>query len=707
MFLPRIFPNFAFGYGYPVLNYYAPLSYYPAALMHLAGAGLEQAVLAGVALFLAISALGMYLFLRIWVTPFIAVAVTVLSMFAPYRLYNLSVRGALPEYAAFAWIPLIALAITKLVQACAASESDPDGTRGADSVPVYAVLMATACAGLILTHYLTALMVALALGASTLFVVLGAAIGRARRGAMRPSLGRYGDSHWWLGLAPVALFALAGAGLAAFHVVPAVLGLDWVGIGQGSGAYGFLDHLTTARALFTWSVPHGYPSAADATAPASGLVLVINLGLLLLVVGGRESTLRTAAAVSLLISALGLAMMTDISASLWMLGSSVLGKLQFPWRWHAIVTFSVIWGVALLLQWLRTFAPDRAVPVLYAVIAVASGAFIWYAVDALPRAPGPVAAESLTTEAMWAFDDSVGQVGASWTGEFLPTSVTEQRWAIGRPPSEQTGDGGAGDAEGSLRGRVSYVRPVRAGYLDATYETRADIPLRLIFHTFYFPAWRVDVDGRRAATVAVSNLGLLAVDLPPGEHVVAVRLAPTVWGWAGWALSATACLIVLLYLALRRPRRRALAGAWALLGGVFAILWLLPAAARRPRPSAQTTGQCAWRRRQYRPRSATRRRMSTSPGSSPSPTNPSPHLCTSWVRTAASWRSTTARLRARSRRLSDGCRAWSSRGDTRYRCPQSCRPASTACSPASTRRTRPAPRCLLRSTRRMRHPASA
>ena len=99
-----------------------------------------------------------------------------------------------------------------------------------------------------------------------------------------------------------------------------------------------------------------------------------------------------------------------------------------------------------------------------------------------------------------------------------------------------------------MRGRVSYVRPVRAGYLDATYETRADIPLRLIFHTFYFPAWRVDVDGRRAATVAVSNLGLLAVDLPPGDHVVAVRLAPTVWNWAGWALSAIAWLAILLYL---------------------------------------------------------------------------------------------------------------------------------------------------------------
>jgi uncharacterized membrane protein len=34
---PRTFPDFAFGYGYPVLNFYAPAFYYPPALLHLLG----------------------------------------------------------------------------------------------------------------------------------------------------------------------------------------------------------------------------------------------------------------------------------------------------------------------------------------------------------------------------------------------------------------------------------------------------------------------------------------------------------------------------------------------------------------------------------------------------------------------------------------------------------------------------------------------
>ncbi len=36
---PRWFPDFAYGYGQPVLNYYSPLAYYVGEILHLLGAG--------------------------------------------------------------------------------------------------------------------------------------------------------------------------------------------------------------------------------------------------------------------------------------------------------------------------------------------------------------------------------------------------------------------------------------------------------------------------------------------------------------------------------------------------------------------------------------------------------------------------------------------------------------------------------------------
>ena len=41
-------------------------------------------------------------------------------------------------------------------------------------------------------------------------------------------------------------------------------------------------------------------------------------------------------------------------------------------------------------------------------------------------------AEAWAPDRMWREDAEAGQVGATWTGEFLPLTVHEQRWALGR-----------------------------------------------------------------------------------------------------------------------------------------------------------------------------------------------------------------------------------------------------------------------------------
>lgn len=110
---PRWFPDFAFGYGYPVLNFYAPLFYYPPALLHLAGLDLITAVRVSLAAWYALSGLAAYALLRCWARPLPAALGALLYLAYPYRLYDLFVRGALPEFAAFLWPPLIAWATVR------------------------------------------------------------------------------------------------------------------------------------------------------------------------------------------------------------------------------------------------------------------------------------------------------------------------------------------------------------------------------------------------------------------------------------------------------------------------------------------------------------------------------------------------------------------------------------------------------------------
>jgi len=61
---PRWFPDFAFGYGYPVFNYYAPGFYYPPALLHLAGLDVLVSVRITLALSFTLSGWWMFYLLR-------------------------------------------------------------------------------------------------------------------------------------------------------------------------------------------------------------------------------------------------------------------------------------------------------------------------------------------------------------------------------------------------------------------------------------------------------------------------------------------------------------------------------------------------------------------------------------------------------------------------------------------------------------------
>jgi hypothetical protein len=80
------------------------------------------------------------------------------------------------------------------------------------------------------------------------------------------------------------------------------------------------------------------------------------------------------------------------------------------------------------------------------------------------------------------------------------------------------------------------------------------------FYTYYFPGWRVYVDGERLPDAALrpeGPQGLLTVDVPPGEHRVLLRWGDTPVRSLGKALTL-ACLALALFLAVgwRRPGSR-------------------------------------------------------------------------------------------------------------------------------------------------------
>jgi len=139
---PRWSPDFAFGYGYPLFNLYAPLAFYAAELLHLMGLGFVEAIKAMYILATMVGGVAMYGFLTRLLGPSAGFLGAVVYMWAPFHLLEIYVRSAFPEYVALALLPLVAWAFTSLVR-------DPGWVRMAWAGLIYGVLALTHHASLL------------------------------------------------------------------------------------------------------------------------------------------------------------------------------------------------------------------------------------------------------------------------------------------------------------------------------------------------------------------------------------------------------------------------------------------------------------------------------------------------------------------------------------------------------------------------------
>ena len=106
---PRWFPDYNFGYGSPVLNYYPPIFYYPSALLNLVGLDMLLSVRIPIVVGFTLSAWWMFRLARLFFSVWPAAVCVICYQFHPYRMIDLFERGAFPELTAFIWLPLVAL----------------------------------------------------------------------------------------------------------------------------------------------------------------------------------------------------------------------------------------------------------------------------------------------------------------------------------------------------------------------------------------------------------------------------------------------------------------------------------------------------------------------------------------------------------------------------------------------------------------------
>jgi hypothetical protein len=512
----------ALGYGYPTFVFYPPLAYYVAEGFHLLGAGKVVAIKWAWALATMAAGLAMYAYGRYVLGRQRGVLAAVAYVYAPYHLADIYVRAALAEYWAFVWMPLVLLTFHRLVERVTAPRIALAGlTYGA----------------LWMTHNVTGLAFTPLLAAYVLFRLLAERHSDSVEGA-RPGPAQR-DAPWRDTLARAAAAlgsALLGLGIAAALLLPNLLERGYINQEQWVRAsYDYALHFVYP---FQFLSPFwGYAPAA----PGPGDGMSFQLGVMPIILGGaatvgafwrpvreRALALFSAGATILLIF-----LMMPISAPLWEV-LPIAALIQFPWRLLALtaVSLSILSGLAIARPQSTNLNPG--ILILALVVVLASFPYTLPQYTPVPDiAEGPL----LTIEFEREYTDMVGMT--AWTEELPPGSPLVAQYRSGGPLVT---------AEALAPGAT--VEMIRAGGASDEMRVRSADGTVLRFLTYYFPGWRVYVDGEPLLDSALrpdGPYGLLAVDTPPGEHHVLLRWGDTPVRLAGKAVTL-ACLALALVL---------------------------------------------------------------------------------------------------------------------------------------------------------------
>lgn len=524
---PRWAADFAFGYGYPLFNMYAPLAFYAAELWHLAGLSFTTAIKTMYVVATIGAGWSMYGFVRRLFGPGAGLLAAIVYVYAPFHLVEIFVRSAYAEYVVLALIPLVFWAFTELI-------FEPTTRRLG--------LAALAYGSLALTHHASLFTFSPFLMAYILYLILG-----RRRNLLRRTLYALGGG-------------LLGLGLAAIYLLPLVLELQYIKVDQWtSGSYNYLQHFVYFSQLVDpgWGYGYAGPGLLDDFSYQLGIVGIGLMSFALVrlwrgrVVGSGPAWFFLAS------SGVVILLMTPLAQPVWQ-ALPIAALVQFPWRLLGMAAFTLAIVAGTVAQ-PPSLPPARGkvppspkreeglfsqetLPVSRLLSPVFPPLYLLLLVVILASYPYsrpqyteiPAWSETPLAVINWDRASIVDRVAMVSVTEVQPqTSPMEAQYLRGEPLQV------AGILTGSGR-----VETVRHGGASDTVRVVAEEPVTVQFYTYDYPGWQVYLADRSLPHRAESPHGLITVDVPPGQHTLTLRMGGTPVQWAATIVSGLILLVI-------------------------------------------------------------------------------------------------------------------------------------------------------------------
>ncbi|MBI5348931.1 MAG: hypothetical protein HZB77_06365, partial [Chloroflexi bacterium] len=512
-FFPRWMPDMARGFGYPMFNFYAPLSSYPLVAIHLTGMPYPVALNLTLIIYLYLAGLGMFLFTRDLFEERAAFVSAIAYMSAPYLAYNIMFRGALAEVSGWMWIPLTLWAIRRAM---------------IRSSWRWAIFGAICYAALIPSHNLLALMSTPMIGGWVLTVAVD-----AKRAPAKNTKSAFAD---FLGQAKFGIAAVTlGLALTAYFWLPVLIERSYVRTDRllDSTVLQYANNFVAPSELYwQWTSD---PLLFNPS-PSRGLGLITalfaSLGAITFIITTIRTQRHTLSPLSF-ISPISFFIFTtflycfltlQISQPIWDV-TPLMPFFQFPWRMltpaalgAAVMAGSLFDKHRVSCEAPRSKAEWARHSVFTGVVCATLILFNlpWWSPTYCGVTP------PTTPETIRQFRAETFMEGAHSYSEYLPM------WVKKFPQDDEL-----------FNRLVDDKSPERLVIANAKIESRSTNPLnadyvvtvsqntQALYKQFYYPGWDVEMDGKQIEIQPDPESGVIRFDMPSGAHTLRVRFGET------------------------------------------------------------------------------------------------------------------------------------------------------------------------------------
>ena len=504
----RISQNLGFGYGYPLFNFYPSFIYYVAEIFVLLGIGYIASIELMIGLGFILAAFFMYLFSKEYIGKYGGLVAAIAYSYAPYHALDVYVRGALPEFWSFVFIPAIFWGFKKIA----------DTKNG-----LYIILSGVFIASLIFTHNLVAMMSGIFLAVYVVYLLT------------QTNEPKQVILH-------ILLSGILGLALSAAFWIPSFFERDTTMIQlltQGTADYN--QHFVYLRQL--WNSPWGYGGSLDGLADGIsfeiGKVHIVGAIAAFFVsvwFFARRDPIWKIIGVFGLLFVIATFMITYYSDFIWD-KLAFFAYIQFPWRF---LLFSVFASSFLLGSIVIIFKSERKQGIAAAII-VLLVIFLYKDYFKPNGYLTDVTDESYTSQEVIRWKTSI------MAYEYVPAGFATKS-IDGHSHIDVTEKDVAKSnytvLKGNLMVKETHIKPHLKQF---TVDGNGGV---IRINQFYYPGWKVFIDDIEVSYSTNNKLKLLDINIPSGKHIVVASLYDTTLRQIGNMLSAASILAVLLYIIL-------------------------------------------------------------------------------------------------------------------------------------------------------------